>query len=136
MARQEAIKELGTNGGGFFNANSAHPFENPTGITNWLEIWLLLVIPFSLPYTFGKMVGDHSQGWVVSVDGVLFWRFGRPLMRSLEARTRAVPPQTTRPPAATMEGKEIRFGPGDRRCSRPSTTLTSDRRGRRACTTA
>ena len=65
MASQEAIKELGTNGGGFFNANTAHPFENPTGWTNWLEIFLLLVIPFSLPRTFGQMVGDNRQGYAI-----------------------------------------------------------------------
>ena len=62
VASQEAIKELGTNGGGFFNANSAHPFENPTAWTNLFEIFLMLVIPFSLPRTFGKMVGDSRQG--------------------------------------------------------------------------
>jgi K+-transporting ATPase ATPase A chain len=59
---QEAIKELGTNGGGFYNANSAHPFENPTAWTNWFEIFLLLVIPFSLPRTFGRMVGRQPAG--------------------------------------------------------------------------
>ena len=57
VASQEAIKELGTNGGGFYNANSAHPFENPNPFTNWFEIFFLLLIPFSLPRTFGKMVG-------------------------------------------------------------------------------
>ncbi len=62
MASQEAIKELGTNGGGFFNVNSAHPFENPTPFTNLLEIWLDLVIPFSLAFTFGRMVKDKRQG--------------------------------------------------------------------------
>ena len=61
VASQEAIKDLGTNGGGFFNANSSHPFENPDGFTNLLEIFLLLVIPFSLPRTFGKMVGSVSR---------------------------------------------------------------------------
>ena len=62
VASQEVIKELGTNGGGFFNANSAHPFENPTAWTNWLEIFLLLCISFSLPRTFGVMVGDKPSG--------------------------------------------------------------------------
>ena len=62
---QEVIKELGTNGGGFFNANSAHPFENPTAWTNWLEIFLLLCISFSLPRTFGRMVGDKRQGYAI-----------------------------------------------------------------------
>src|SRR5262249_52691960 len=65
VASQEAIKELGTNGGGFYNANSAHPFENPTSWTNWLEIFLLLVIGFSLPRTFGRMVGSNKQGYAI-----------------------------------------------------------------------
>ena len=62
VASQEAIKELGTNGGGFYNANSAHPFENPTTWTNWVEIFLLLVISFSLPRTFGRMVEQQEAG--------------------------------------------------------------------------
>ena len=66
VASQEAIKELGTNGGGFFNANSAHPYENPSPLTNLLEMLAILLIPFALTYTFGKMVGDTRQGWVVS----------------------------------------------------------------------
>ena len=71
VASQEAIKELGTNGGGFFNANSAHPFENPTAWTNWFEIFLLLVISFSLPRTFGRMVDSKKQGYaIVAVMGV------------------------------------------------------------------
>ena len=65
VASQEAIKELGTNGGGFYNANSAHPFENPTAWTNWLEIFLLLVISFSLPRTFGRMVDSKKQGYAI-----------------------------------------------------------------------
>jgi K+-transporting ATPase ATPase A chain len=65
VASQEAIKELGTNGGGFFNANSAHPFENPTPVTNLFEMFLLLVIPSALTYTFGRMVGDTRQGWAI-----------------------------------------------------------------------
>src|SRR5271170_3481669 len=65
VASQEAIKELGTNGGGFFNANSANPFENPTPISNLFEMWLLLVIPAALTYTFGKMIGDTRQGWAI-----------------------------------------------------------------------
>ena len=73
VASQEAIKELGTNGGGFFNANSAHPFENPTAFTNLLEIVLLLLIPFALPRTFGRLVGDKRQGWaILAVMAVIF----------------------------------------------------------------
>jgi K+-transporting ATPase ATPase A chain len=73
VASQEVIKELGTNGGGFYNANSAHPFENPNPVTDMVEIYLLLVIAFSLPRTFGKMVGDNRQGYtVVSVMAVIW----------------------------------------------------------------
>ncbi len=72
MASQEAIKELGTNGGGFANVNSAHPFENPTTWTNWLQIFLILCIPFSLPRVFGRMVGDNRQGYaIVAVMAIL-----------------------------------------------------------------
>ncbi|MBU4189027.1 MAG: potassium-transporting ATPase subunit KdpA [Propionicimonas sp.] len=98
VASQEAIKELGTNGGGFFNANSAHPFENPNGWTNLLEILLLLAIPSALPYTYGRMVGDRRQGAaMVSVMAVL--GFGAmATMMWLES-------------VGSMEGKEQRFGP-------------------------
>src|SRR5246127_1193987 len=65
VASQEAIKEFGTNGGGFFNANSAHPFENPNRWTNWVEIFLLLSVSFSLPRTFGRMVGSRRQGYAI-----------------------------------------------------------------------
>ena len=73
VASQEAIKELGTNGGGFYNANSAHPFENPNGFTNLLEIWLLLMIPFALPYAFGRLAGDRRQGWAVFAAMFTLW---------------------------------------------------------------
>jgi potassium-transporting ATPase potassium-binding subunit len=66
VASQEVIKELGTNGSGFYNVNSAHPFENPTTWTNWLEIFLILVIPFSLPRVFGRMVGQKRQGYAIA----------------------------------------------------------------------
>ena len=65
VASQEAIKELGTNGGGFYNANSSHPFENPTAWSNFFEIYLLLLVSFCLPRTFGKMVGDKRQGYAI-----------------------------------------------------------------------
>src|SRR5512139_875718 len=72
VASQEVIKEFGTNGGGFYNANSSHPFENPTTWTNWIEIFLLLVIGFALPRTFGRMIGDRRQGYaIVAVMAVL-----------------------------------------------------------------
>ena len=73
VASQEVIKELGNNGGGFFNANSAHPFENPNPFSNWFEIFLLLVIPFALPRTFGKMVGDNRQGYVLVAVMAVLW---------------------------------------------------------------
>src|SRR5262249_41814244 len=73
IASQEAIKELGENGGGPYNANSAHPFENPNPITNILEIWLLLAIPFALPWTFGKMAGDLKQGFAVLGAMFVLW---------------------------------------------------------------
>ena len=65
IASQEWIKELGNNGGGFFNANSAHPFENPTALTNWLEMFAILLFPFALTYTFGRYAGDQRQGWTI-----------------------------------------------------------------------
>ena len=65
MASQESIKELGTNGGGFVNANSAHPYENPTAVSNFLEMLAILLIPAALTYTFGRLVGDTRQGWAV-----------------------------------------------------------------------
>jgi len=117
VASQEAIKELGTNGGGFFNANSAHPFENPTPLTNFVEMFLLLVIPAALTYTFGKMVGDTRQGWaifaaftVMFLAGVFicygFEQAGNPILAKLGLQTAATPGQ----PGGNMEGKEVRFG--------------------------
>ena len=73
VASQEVIKEMGNNGGGFFNANSSHPFENPNPFSNWFEIFLLLVIPFSLPRTFGKMVGDNRQGYLLVGVMAFLW---------------------------------------------------------------
>ncbi|GAM10774.1 potassium-transporting ATPase A chain [Geobacter sp. OR-1] len=109
VASQEAIKELGTNGGGFFNANSAHPFENPTPLTNMLEILLILLIPGSLTYTFGIMVGNTRQGWAILGGMLLLLAVsfgvlqivetnGNPLVAELGIR------------GVNMEGKEVRFG--------------------------
>jgi K+-transporting ATPase ATPase A chain len=122
VASQEAIKELGTNGGGFFNANSAHPFENPTAWTNWLEIFLLLVISFSLPRTFGKMLGDKRQGYAIVAVMAVFWVGSISANWAFEANSR--------PPAvvaahASLEGKETRFGVPDSAVFASSTTLTS-----------
>ena len=112
VASQEAIKMLGTNGGGFFNANSAHPFESPTWLTNFLEMWALLVIPAALTYTFGHMVKDTRQGWAIfAVMGVLMLA-GVGLLYAAEGagqyRRRRRP--CGRNPLGNMEGKEVRFG--------------------------
>ena len=72
-ASQEAIKELGTNGGGFYNANSAHPLSNPNGFTNLVEMFLILVIPFALTYTFGRLAGNQQPGWVVFAAMFVLW---------------------------------------------------------------
>ena len=121
-ASQEAIKELGTNGGGVFNANSAHPFENPNAWTDWLEIYLLLVIGFSLPRTFGKMVGSHKQGYaIVSVMGVI-WAASAAIATWMEARGWGA---AARLAGGAMEGKEVRFGIPGSALFQTSTTLTS-----------
>ena len=118
VASQESIKELGTNGGGYFNANSAHPFENPTAFTNLVEIFLLLVIPFSLPRTYGVMVGDRRQGWTVLGFMATLWAF------MLTAITWAEVHAATGPLGA-MEGKELRFGVWPSALFATSTTATS-----------
>lgn len=111
MASQEAIKQLGTNGGGFFNANSAHPLENPSGLSNGLVIWAMLAISAALPITFGRMTGSERQGWaILSVMGLLlvvatavvYWAetSGNPHLTALGLD----------PLAGNMEGKELRFG--------------------------
>src|SRR6266849_2752874 len=117
VASQEAIKQLGTNGGGFFGANSAHPFENPTPVTNLFAMWLLLVISAAFTYTFGRMVGDTRQGWaifaafsVMFLVGVFvcygFEQSGNPILAKLGIQTAATPGQA----GGNMEGKEVRFG--------------------------
>jgi K+-transporting ATPase ATPase A chain len=117
VASQEVIKQLGTNGGGFFNANSSHPFENPTPLSNLLAMFLIFVIPGALTYTFGKMVGDTRQGWaifaamaVMFLIGVLvcygFEQAGNPILAKLGLQTEATAGQS----GGNMEGKEVRFG--------------------------
>jgi len=124
VASQELIKELGTNGGGFFNANSAHPFENPTPLTNFVEMVLIFVIPAGLTYTFGRMARDQKQGWTLfAAMSVLFLAGvttayhaeagGNPVVHGL-AVDRA---------AGNMEGKEVRFGIAD---SALFATVTTD----------
>jgi K+-transporting ATPase ATPase A chain len=117
VASQEAIKELGTNGGGFFNVNSAHPFENPDPITNTLEIWLILSIPFSLTFTFGKMAKDSKQGWAVFSAMFALWMVGNLVIMPMEAHgnphlsAAGINQRTTAVQSGgNMEGKEVRFG--------------------------
>ena len=107
VASQEAIKELGNNGGGFFNANSAHPFENPTAITNLLEVFLLLVLPVALTRTLGTMLGNRRQGLaILSVMGVL-WSVSLAVTTWAEVGAHSPAAQAA---GAAMEGKETRFG--------------------------
>ncbi|MEU9079453.1 potassium-transporting ATPase subunit KdpA [Kitasatospora sp. NPDC048538] len=122
VASQEVIKELGTNGGGFFNANSAHPFENPTGFTNWLEIFLILLVPFALPRTFGKMVGDNRQGYAIAAVMGIFWVASAALITFAESQHSGTALQAA---GAAMEGKEQRFGIAASGLFAASTTLTS-----------
>jgi K+-transporting ATPase ATPase A chain len=110
-ASQIAVKQLGTNGGGFFNANSAHPFENPTPLSNFLEVLAILLIPAGLCYTFGKMVGDVRQGWAVLAAMVVIFCGMLALCWYSEHQ---VPPWMTElgidATAGNLEGKEVRFG--------------------------
>ena len=118
VASQEAIKELGTNGGGYFNANSAHPFENPNAVTNLLEIFLLLVIPFSLPRTYGRLVGDRRQGYAVLGLMATLWAAMLTVITWAEV-------SASSGPLGAMEGKEVRFGVWASALFANSTTATS-----------
>jgi potassium-transporting ATPase potassium-binding subunit len=115
VASQEAIKMLGTNGGGFFNANSAHPFENPTPLTNFLQLLSIFLIPAGLTVTLGQMVGSPKHGWAVLAAMTMLWFVGvftcfwaesqpNPLMRNVDQRVSATQS------GGNMEGKEVRFG--------------------------
>ena len=122
LASQEAIKLLGTNGGGFYNANSAHPFENPTAWTSLVEIVLMLMIPFALPRAFGKMVGDDRQGYaIVAVMGTLFVT-SLVILSWLESQALGSAPQLA---GAAMEGKEQRYGILSSTLFASASTLTS-----------
>ena len=122
VASQEAIKELGTNGGGFYNANSAHPFENPAGWTNLIEIFLLLLIPVALTRTFGRLVNDLRQGYaVLAVMGVL-WGAVTTFVVWAEVAHQGPALQLA---GAAMEGKEVRFGVPMSAVFASSTTATS-----------
>ena len=107
VASQEAIKLLGTNGGGFFNVNSAHPFENPTVWTNLLEIVLMLLVPVALPRTFGRLVGDDRQGYAVLAVMAGLFTVSFAVAVALETGASGAAPQLA---GAAMEGKETRFG--------------------------
>ncbi|MFC9283426.1 potassium-transporting ATPase subunit KdpA [Streptomyces collinus] len=122
VASQEAIKELGTNGGGYFNANSAHPFENPTPFTDLFEIFLILVIPFSLPRTFGVLVGSARQGYAILATMVTIWLGFTALMMWAEFAHHGPALQAA---GGAMEGKEVRFGVGGSSIFAVATTLTS-----------
>ncbi len=132
VASQEAIKELGTNGGGFYNANSAHPYENPDALSNGLEIFALLLISVALTFSFGRMVGDRRQGWALLVAmGLLlgvamaaeahFEQQGNPAFTALHVDQRAGPLQS----GGNMEGKETRFGIASTAIFTAATTGTS-----------
>jgi K+-transporting ATPase ATPase A chain len=132
MASQESIKELGTNGGGFVNANSAHPYENPTALANFLEMLAILLIPAGLTYTFGRMIGDSRQGWAVFAAMLILFvsmlaiaeyneQGGNPLVAKLGVDQAASPVQ----PGGNMEGKEARFGIGASALFATVTTGTS-----------
>ena len=107
VASQEVIKLLGTNGGGFFNANSAHPFENPTAWTNLFEVVLMLAIPFALPRTFGRMVGSNRQGYAILAVMATLYVVSLVALSALESAGGGTAPQLA---GAAMEGKETRFG--------------------------
>ncbi|WP_406383903.1 potassium-transporting ATPase subunit KdpA [Streptomyces sp. NBC_01618] len=123
VASQESIKELGTNGGGFYNANSAHPFENPNAFTNLIEIYLMLVIAFSLPRTFGTMVGDNRQGYAIVAVMVLIWGASVAVVTANELHS--VSSTAGHAAGGMMEGKETRFGIWASALFAASTTLTS-----------
>jgi K+-transporting ATPase ATPase A chain len=132
VASQESIKEIGTNGGGFYNANSAHPFENPSALTNALQIAVILLIPFALTCTFGHMVGDMRQGWALMIAMLVLFgalattefvseQQGNPLIAQRGVDNAATPTQA----GGNMEGKETRFGIAGSALFAAATTATS-----------
>jgi potassium-transporting ATPase potassium-binding subunit len=124
VASQEAIKELGTNGGGFFNVNSAFPFENPTGFSNLVEMFLILCIPASLTYTYGRMVGSRRQGWAIfSAMSVLF--IASVVVVYIAERHGTPAQHAAGIVGSNMEGKEQRFGIANSALWTAVTTVTS-----------
>ncbi len=122
VASQEAIKELGNNGGGFYNANSAHPFENPNSWTNWFEIFLLLVISFSLPRTFGRMVDSKKQGYAIASVMASLALVSVTFMMWFQLQHHGTVPNSV---GSAMEGMEQRFGIANSAVFADATTLTS-----------
>jgi K+-transporting ATPase ATPase A chain len=122
VASQEAIKELGTNGGGFYNANSSHPFENPTAWTNWVEIFLLLAISFSLPRTFGRIVESKKQGYAIAAIMSTLAAISWTIMMWMQLQHHGTVPTAV---GAAMEGVDQRFGVPNSAVFAVSTTLTS-----------
>jgi K+-transporting ATPase ATPase A chain len=134
LASQEAIKMLGTNGGGFTNANSAHPFENPTPLTNMLQMLSIFIIPAGLCVTLGRMVGSPGHGWAVFAAMSVLWFAGvvtcywaeaqpNPLLHGVDQRVLTAGPGHSLSPGGNMEGKEVRFGIAD---SALFATITTD----------
>ncbi|MCW2507302.1 MAG: kdpA [Modestobacter sp.] len=122
VASQEIIKELGTNGGGFFNANSAHPFEGPTAWVGLFQVFLLLLIPFALPRTFGRMVGDRRQGYAIVGVMAALATTSVALMSVFQARAAGTATQLA---GSALEGQEVRFGGPLSALFADATTLTS-----------
>ena len=122
VGSSEIIKNLGNNGGGWFNTNSAHPFENPNPFTNWFEIFTLLLIPFATPRTFGKMVKDNRQGYALLAVMVIIWLAAVGGISFFEAQGAGVAPQLAH---GAMEGKNVAFGTPGSSLFAASTTVTS-----------
>ncbi|MEU3207374.1 potassium-transporting ATPase subunit KdpA [Streptomyces cyaneofuscatus] len=122
VASQEAIKELGTNGGGYFNANSSHPFENPTPLSNLFQVFLILLIPTALTRTFGRMVGSLKQGYALLATMAVIWTGFTALMLWTESAHRGGAFEIA---GGAMEGKETRFGIAGSALFAVATTLTS-----------
>jgi potassium-transporting ATPase potassium-binding subunit len=110
VASQEVIKQLGTNGGGFFNANASHPFESPNPFTNWLSMFLIFAIPAGLTYTFGRMARDQRQGWALFGAMAFLWLAGVTVAYWAESNGNPIGNALGVAPAGNMEGKEVRFG--------------------------
>jgi K+-transporting ATPase ATPase A chain len=126
-ASQVSIKQLGTNGGGFFNANSTHPFENPTPLSNFLEMLAILLIPAALTYTFGRMVGDRRQGWALyATMMVLFVGFLALAYQQESAGNPALTKLGVEAAGGNMEGKEVRFGVANSALWATATTSASN----------